>query len=52
MSNFIRPTKHPLTDKIEDAEWVEDYHGLHYYGVRFPSDGRVYIEDVCKEVDE
>lgn len=44
MSNFMRKTKHPETDKIEDAEWLDNYFGGHLYGVRF-SDGKVFREE-------
>ena len=41
MSNFKRMTIHPVTKKIEDAEWIDDHFGRHRYGVRFP-DGKVF----------
>src|SRR5882762_3766019 len=49
MSNFTQKTKHPVTGKIEEADWLDDYFGRHQYGVRFPSDGKVY-EDKDLEV--
>jgi hypothetical protein len=42
MSNYIQETKHPETGKWEKAEWLDDHFGKHLYGVRFPSDGRVF----------
>ncbi len=44
MSNFTRITKHPITGKFEEADWLDDYYGNHKYGVRFP-DGEVLKAD-------
>jgi hypothetical protein len=44
MSTFYRRTKNPVTDRFEDALWLDDYFGRHRYGVQFPSDGIVYQE--------
>lgn len=41
MSNYISKAKHPKTEKIEDAQFLDDFYGLHKYGVRF-DDGNVY----------
>lgn len=48
MSNSHKLTRHPETGKIERAEWLDDYFGLHRYGVKFP-DGRVFREEEIKE---
>lgn len=45
MSSYIKTTKHPETGAIEQAEWLDDYFGQHNYGVRFPSDGKVFRAD-------
>lgn len=45
MSSYIRTTVHPITSKPEQAEWLDDFFGQHSYGVRFPSDGRVFKAD-------
>lgn len=42
MSNYINITKHPVTGVYEKAEYCDDYFGPHIYGVRFPSDEKVY----------
>ncbi len=44
MSCFLAKTKHPLTGKIEEASWIDNYFGLHKYGVGF-SDGGIYNAD-------
>lgn len=33
------------SNDVEHAEWIDDYFGSHIYGVRFPSDGKVFRED-------
>lgn len=45
MSSYLRDTEHPETKKAERAEWLDDYFGQHNYGVRFPSDGKVFRAD-------
>ena len=35
-------TKHPETGKVELAIWMDDYFGNHNYGVKFPSDGKIF----------
>jgi len=37
MSNYIKTTKHPVSGKWEEAEWLDNEMGSHQYGVRFPS---------------
>lgn len=50
MSNYSAPTRHPVTGAIEMAEWLDDHDGKHRYGVRFPSDGKIYGGKECVEV--
>ena len=50
MSNYSSPTRHPVTGAIEMAEWLDDHDGKHRYGVRFPSDGKIYGGHECVEV--
>jgi hypothetical protein len=50
MSNYSAPTRHPVTGAIEMAEWLDDHDGKHRYGVRFPSDGKIYGGNECVEV--
>ena len=45
MSSYLKSTQHPETGKVEHAEWLDDYFGQHNYGVRFPSDGKVFRAD-------
>lgn len=57
MSSYQRKTQHPETLHFERAEWLDDYFGQHNYGVRFPSDGKVFRADefewaVAPEQDE
>lgn len=44
MSSYTRSTQHPLTGKIEVAEWLDDYFGSHNYGIKFP-DGKIFRAD-------
>jgi len=46
MSNFIKKTKHPITGKLEKAEWIDSLFGLHHYGVVFPSDRNKYPKNI------
>lgn len=46
MSSFQAPSKHPVTGKIEDAIWMDDYFGSHKYGVLF-ADGRIFRGEEC-----
>lgn len=50
MSNYSSPTRHPVTGAIEMADWLDDHDGKHRYGVRFPSDGKIYGGKECVEV--
>ena len=50
MSNYSAPTRHPVTGAIEMADWLDDHDGKHRYGVRFPSDGKIYGGKECVEV--
>ena len=50
MSNYSAPTRHPVTGVIEMADWLDDHDGKHRYGVRFPSDGKIYGGKECVEV--
>lgn len=52
MSSYIKPTVHPETNQIEQAEWLDDYFGNHNYGVRFPSDGLVIRYDEYEWVND
>lgn len=45
MSSYKDLTTHPETGAAESAEWLDDYFGRHNYGVRFPSDGKVFRAD-------
>lgn len=49
MSSFFRMTKRPDTGTIEYAEWLDGHFGPHRYGVRFPSDGKIYHENLIRE---
>jgi hypothetical protein len=49
MSNYSSPTRHPVTGAIEMADWLDDHDGKHRYGVRFPSDGKIYGSRECFE---
>lgn len=46
MSNFEAKTKHPITGKLEDAVWLDNYYGEHHYGVQFFSDWKIFDADV------
>lgn len=46
MSSYRKLTRNPETGLWENAEWLDDYFGLHRYGVRFPSDGSVANPEV------
>ena len=47
MSNYSAMTIHPETKVAEMADWLDDHFGKHCYGVRFPSDGKIYPEGIC-----
>lgn len=42
MSTYTATTRHPVTGDYEPAMWIDDYFDHHVYGVKFPSDGKVY----------
>lgn len=46
MSNFRSKAFNPVSKKIEDAEYCDDYYGRHRYGIRF-DDGCVHPESQC-----
>ena len=46
MSNFRSKAFNPVSKKIEDAEYCDDYYGRHRYGIRF-DDGCVHPEAQC-----
>lgn len=46
MSNYIKTTKHPITNKWEEAEWLDNLLGKHHYGVVFPSDRNKYPKNI------
>ncbi len=49
MSNFVRMTKRPGTDRFELAIWLDDFFESHAYGVQFP-DGTIYAANgLCWE---
>jgi len=50
MSSFIRKTRNPVTGKLENAVWVDNYFGGHEYGVKFPS-GKIFAADIFKKED-
>jgi hypothetical protein len=52
MSNFKQMTNHPITGNLEFATWMDDYFGRHRYGVKFPSDGKVYEIAKFEKVEE
>jgi len=37
MSSYCQMTQHPTTKKWEMASWMDDFFGIHLYGVRFKS---------------
>jgi len=41
-------TKHPVTGKWEKADWLDDYFAPRKYGVRFPSDEKVYVPETIE----
>lgn len=47
MSSFFKITKHPITNNWEAAFWIDDYYGLHKYGVKF-LDGSVFNPEETK----
>jgi hypothetical protein len=51
MSNYVEPTNHPETGRVEDAVWLDNYFGRHRYGVRF-ADGKVFRANEVMKVTE
>jgi len=41
MSTYTKRVKHPITEKWEEAVFVDDMFGSHNYGVKFP-DGSIF----------
>ena len=39
---FDRNTRHPVTNKVEKAEWIPNHFGRNMWGVKFRNDPRVY----------
>lgn len=35
MSNYRAPAYHPVTGRLEVADWIDDFYGKRVYGVRF-----------------
>jgi hypothetical protein len=50
VSNYHALARHPITGKIEMADWLDDSFGHHIYGVRFPGDETIYRSTQCNEV--
>ena len=50
MSNFWAVTLRPDAESSEKAEWMDDYFGLHRYGVRF-EDGEIYPESEVQLIE-
>ena len=42
MSNYIADAINPITEKVQQAEFLDNYFGPHRYGVRFPGEAHVY----------
>jgi len=49
MSGYKKITKHPITGNYELAEYIDDYFLPHVYGVKFPSEEKVYPFDLIEE---
>ena len=49
MSNFKSKAINPITKKIEEATFLDDYYGEHKYGVKF-NDGKIYPRGYVKEI--
>lgn len=47
MSSYIQKAYNPRNNKVEEAEYLDNYFGPRKYGVRF-SDGRVYADEEVK----
>ena len=40
MSSFVKQAINPKTNKKENALFLDDYYGLHHYGIGFSKDGK------------
>lgn len=49
MSSYAKITKHPTTGEYHLARWIDDYFAPHYYGVKFPTDEKVYPAEFVEE---
>ena len=49
MSSYAKITKHPTTGKYHLARWIDDYFAPHYYGVKFPTDDKVYPAEFVEQ---
>ncbi len=49
MSSYAKITKHPTTGEYHLARWIDDYFAPHYYGVKFPTDDKVYPAEFVTE---
>lgn len=49
MSSYAKITKHPTTGEYALARWIDDYFAPHYYGVKFPTDDKVYPAEFVEE---
>jgi hypothetical protein len=50
MSNYSAPTRHPFTNEIKMADWLDDSFGRHVYGVRFHGEELIYHNKDCVEM--
>lgn len=50
MSSYTRLTFHPIDKKWKMADWLDDYFGSHYYGVKFEGEDWVYDLRNCPEL--
>lgn len=48
MSNFRKMTVHPKTGELLLADWLDNFFGLHRYGIRFPGSDAVFTESQIK----
>ena len=51
MSSYISKAKNPKTEKIEDAQFLDNYYGSREYGVRF-GDGNVFSISEIEKIKE
>jgi len=47
MSSYKSKAKKPGSDDWEEVWMMDNWYGLHQYGVQFP-DGKVYPEEDCE----